>query len=201
MSVEEIKKLQNRRTNLATKIKEWKSKGKNARELAVRYEELTNKLRDIGKNVHISAECLTVEYWDKFYLNVQPINTGTIKECKIKSEKEYVAHKDIEKEIDDKIKDINYYSICLAWECKDIQESPNHIGVIKNCFNDLGLKEISDEYYQMGSCVEHMTKYRFIGDDNSFNIVKTFAQSALDSITNLDDNKNNASIFGKKINI
>lgn len=196
MNSKEINDLKRKRASLATKIREWKERGKNAKEFAIEYQNITEKLRQYGLNVFIGADYLKADYWDNPWGTLKP--TAEVKVCKIKSEKEYTT---TAKLVEDKIKAINYYSICLAWECKDIHESPNGIKLIKNCFNDLGLKEISDEYYQMGSCVEHMAKYRFIGDDDTFNIIKTFAQSVLDSITLIDDNKNNTTIFGKKINI
>lgn len=199
MDNKEINELKRKRTNLATKIREWKEQGKNAKELAIEYQTITEKLQQCGLNVFIGADYLKADYWDKPVGTLKP--TVDVKVCKIKTEKEYTQQRSTTELVDDKIKAINYYSICLAWECKDIQEFPNGIKLIKNCFNDLGLKEISDECYQMGSCVEHMAKYRFIGDDDSFNIIKTFAQSVLDSITLIDDNKNNTTIFGKKINI
>lgn len=196
MNNKEINDLKRKRASLATKIREWKERGKNAKDFAIEYQNITEKLQQYGLNVFIGADYLKVDYWDNPAGVLKP--TVDVKVCKIKTEKEYIAPTKL---VDDKIKAINYYSICLAWECKDIQESPNGIKLIKNCFNDLGLKEISDEYYQMGSCVEHMAKYRFIGDDDTFNIIKTFTQSVLDSITLIDDNKNNTTIFGKKINI
>lgn len=200
MNSKEINDLKRKRASLATKIREWKERGKNAKELAIEYQIITEKLQQYGLNVFIGADYLKEDYWDNFYLGVlKP--TVDVKVCKIKTEKEYTQQRPTTELVDDKIKAINYYSICLAWECKDIQESPNGIKLIKNCFNDLGLKEISDEYYQMGSCVEYMSKYRFIGDDDTFNIIKTFTQSVLDSIALIDDNKNNTTIFGKKINI
>lgn len=199
MDNKEINELKRKRTNLATKIREWKEQGKNAKELAIEYQTITEKLQQCGLKVFIGTDYLKVDYWDNPWGTLKP--TVDVKVCKIKSEKEYTQQRPTTELVDDKIKAINYYSICLAWECKDIQEFPNGIKLIKNCFNDLGLKEISDECYQMGSCVEHMAKYRFIGDDDSFNIIKTFTQSVLDSITLIDDNKNNTTIFGKKINI
>lgn len=201
MDNKEINSLKNKRVNIATKIKDWYSKGKNAKEYAIKYNELTRILNENGCNLTITKPYFNVEWWDDNYTKGVLQATVDVKACKIKTEKEYTQQPTTTELIDDKIKAINYYSICLAWECKDIQELPNGIKLIKNCFNDLGLKEISDEYYQMGSCVEHMSKYRFIGDDDSFNIIKTFAQSVLDSITLIDDNKNNTTIFGKKINI
>lgn len=196
MNNKEINDLKRKRASLATKIREWKDRGKNAKEFAIEYQNITEKLQQYGLNVFIGADYLKVDYWDNPVDVLKP--TVDVKVCKIKTEKEYTAPTKL---VDDKIKAINYYSLCLAWECKDIHESPNGIKLIKNCFNDLGLKEISDECYQMGSCVEYMSKYRFIGDDDTFNIIKTFTQSVLDSIALIDDNKNNTTIFGKKINI
>lgn len=200
MSKEEIKKLKDKRTNLATKIKDWLNKGKNAKELAVQYEALTKQLQDLGRNVYISADYLKASYWEA-QCNEKSIEfkddiINTIKPCKLKTNEEHVMEL-----VDNKIRDINYYSLCLAWECKDIHEQPNNIHLIKKCFDDLGLKEISNESYQMGNCIEHISKFRFIGDDNSFKIIKKISQSVLDHTEPLKLSDNKASIFGKKINV
>ena len=59
------------------------------------------------------------------------------------------------------------------------------------------MKEITNECYQNGTSVEYMVKYRFVGSEESFNIIKTFSQNVLDGTLKRD--KNNATIFGKKI--
>jgi hypothetical protein len=206
MSDTEINSLMTKRANLATKIREWYNKGKNARDLAFQYENITNKLQELGKNVYIGTDYYKVEYWDaksndivKSSKDLQPFSGEiTIKDTSVIKPSHFVPEKNyIEKLVDDKIKDINYYVFCLVWECEDIHQTFDNIETIKTCFSDLGMKEITNECYQNGTSVEYMVKYRFVGSEESFNIIKTFSQNVLDGTLKRD--KNNATIFGKKI--
>lgn len=206
MSDTEINSLMTKRANLATKIREWYNKGKNARDLAFQYENITNKLQELGKNVYIGTDYYKVEYWDaksndivKSSNDLQPFSGEiTIKDTSVIKPSHFVPEKNyIEKLVDDKIKDINYYVFCLVWECEDIHQTFDNIETIKTSFSDLGMKEITNECYQNGTSVEYMVKYRFVGSEESFNIIKTFSQNVLDGTLKRD--KNNATIFGKKI--
>lgn len=199
MTDKEINSLKNKRVNIATKIKDWYSKGKNAKEYAIKYNELTRILNENGCNLTITKPYFNADWWDDNYTEsiLQP--TVDVKACKIKTEKECIQEctqrtNTIEL-VDNKIKDINYYTICLAWSNKDTQCASCTINLIKNCFNDLGLKEITNDCYQFGEGAENLIKYRYIGNDESFQIIKTFAQSILDN-----NNENSAAIYGKKIN-
>ena len=197
MNSKEINDLKRKRASLATKIREWKERGKNAKEFAIEYQNITEKLQQYGLNVFIGADYLKADYWDNPWGALKP--TENVKACKIKTEKECirecVQNVNTVELIDNKIKDINYYTICLAWSNKDSQCASCTINLIKNCFNDLGLKEITNDCYQFGEGAENLIKYRYIGNDESFQIIKTFAQSILDN-----NNENSAAIYGKKIN-
>lgn len=195
MTDKEINSLKNKRVNIATKIKDWYSKGKNAKEYAIKYNELTRILNENGCNLNITKPFFNVEWWDNNYTENVLQSTVDVNVCKIKTEKEYIQHTNITELVDNKIKDINYYTICLAWSNKDTQCASCTINLIKNCFNDLGLKEITNDCYQFGEGAENLIKYRYIGNDESFQIIKTFAQSVLDN-----NNENSAAIYGKKIN-
>ena len=197
MTDKEINDLKRKRTSLATKIREWKERGKNAKELAIEYQNITEKLQQYGLNVFIGADYLKVDYWDNPWGTLKL--TENVKACKIKTEKECILecaqNTNTIELVDNKIKAINYYTICLAWSNKDTQCTSCTINLIKNCFNDLGLKEITNDCYQFGEGAENLIKYRYIGNDESFQIIKTFAQSILDN-----NNENSAAIYGKKIN-
>ena len=203
----EIEVLKRKRANLRNKVTEYYNKGKDAREIVSKYLEITDQLIQKGFQPKPTfLPYLNIEWWDKWSksngstqniwepngsLTCKDSNKTTIcKEIKIKSPEGHINNL-----VDAQIKKINYYYICLAWSNKESQCASCTINLIRNCFKDLGLTEITNDCYQFGEGAENLIKYRHIGDDDSFQIIKTFAQSILDN-----SNENSAAVYGKKIN-
>lgn len=82
--------------------------------------------------------------------------------------------------------DNNYYILNLAWtgneSITNIDEYLNHIGLQYLDVEDFG--------------EEHIAKYKYIGDDLGFNIIKKSTQYILDSFVS----NQNVNVYGKKLN-
>ena len=64
-----------------------------------------------------------------------------------------------------------------------------------NCWN---LKNIDNEQFDKGNVTEYVSKYEWIGDDESFKILKYSSQFILDTVSKSDYEKFNIAIYGKK---
>jgi hypothetical protein len=178
---EDIDLLIKKRNMLRNQIIGLKNKGKNALEQAKRYEELTNKLKKMGRNVSINSESLTVSYWKKLGGNKKSSTS------KSKTTKQGV------------------YVLTLAWDepvCSneaDRKELKSRLDDIKEYLDFLGLTKISTDKNSLFDKDEYTIKYEFNGDDNSFNIVKLSSNYIIDMFSKHENMNNiNISIYGKK---
>ena len=65
-------------------------------------------------------------------------------------------------------------------------------------FYDLDLKNIDTEQFDKGNVTEYVSKYEWVGDDESFKILKYSSQFILDTVSKSDYEKFNIAIYGKK---
>lgn len=187
MNRDEIEALVKKRNNLNLKVKEWVKKNKNAYQLVVEFESLTNVLKAAGRNVAIQSECLKIENWEKggkYYhlreeLQVQP----TI----------------IQKEQNTKPSN-NSYVLNLSWTELFQSSEPKPIKMIQDFLSKLGLKETEKDINNNGLVVEHTIKYEYNGSDDAFNVLKAGSQFILDTFSKSDYEKFNIAIYGKKQN-
>lgn len=82
--------------------------------------------------------------------------------------------------------DNNYYILNLAWTGEE-----SIIGVDKY-LNHIGLQYLEVEDFGE----EHIAKYKYIGEDNGFNVIKKSTQYILDSFVS----NQNINVYGKKLN-
>ena len=90
------------------------------------------------------------------------------------------------------------YIISLAWTEDNTHNLKNTIDVIKEYFDDLDLKNIDTEQFDKGNVTEYVSKYEWVGDDESFKILKYSSQFILDTVSKSDYEKFNIAIYGKK---
>ena len=80
----------------------------------------------------------------------------------------------------------NYYILNLAWTGEE-----SIIGIDKY-LNHIGLQYLEVEDFGE----EHIAKYKYIGEDNGFNVIKKSTQYILDSFVS----NQNINVYGKKLN-
>ena len=184
MTIEEIKK---KRFNLKLKILQWHKSGKNAKDLVIEYHNLTQVLLDKGVNATIQADYLQLEYWD-----TNPANPAKpVKKAAEKIQESVSQSKSISCPIDD----TGYYVLNIAWsnDLNCAQNIPPPIQCIIKGLEELGIQQIGTEIYPTDNGCDMLLKFRYVGDDDSFKLIKTFTRGLLDAFNT------KGSIFGKKL--
>lgn len=160
--------------------------------------DLTKKLRSVGKRVSDDADWLKYEYWG--------ITEDVVNDVKKHPEK-YISSSNIKKPVTKQITQPkisiappkkNKYIISLAWTEDNTHNLKNTIDVIKEYFDDLDLKNVGTEQFDKGNVTEYVSKYEWVGDDESFKILKYSSQFILDTVSKSDYEKFNIAIYGKK---
>ena len=62
----------------------------------------------------------------------------------------------------------------------------------------MDLKNVGTEQFDKGNVTEYVSKYEWVGDDESFKILKYSSQFILDTVSKSDYEKFNIAIYGKK---
>lgn len=180
MNKEEIKNFKAKRVNLSLKIREWVKKNKNAYNLVVEYNNLTDLLKKMGCDVSIQTEWLKLENWKNsgkyYYLrnDTQPVKTSK--------------------------RDTHSYTLNLSWTELFQSSEPKPIKIIQEFLSKLGLNEIDKDITNNGLMVEHTIKYEYKGSDDAFDVLKNGSQFILDTFSESDYEKFNIAIYGKKKN-
>lgn len=160
--------------------------------------DLTKKLRSVGKRVSDDAAWLKYEYWG--------ITEDVVNDVKKHPEK-YISSSNIKKPVTKQITQPKIstvppkkskYIISLAWTEDNTHNLKNTIDVIKEYFDDLDLKNVDTEQFDKGNVTEYVSKYEWVGDDESFKILKYSSQFILDTVSKNDYEKFNIAIYGKK---
>ena len=160
--------------------------------------DLTKKLRSVGKRVSDDADWLKYEYWG--------ITEDVVNDVKKHPEK-YISSSNVKKPVNKQIiqpeisiapPKKNKYIISLAWTEDNTHNLKNTIDVIKEYFDDLDLKNVGTEQFDKGNVTEYVSKYEWVGDDESFKILKYSSQFILDTVSKSDYEKFNIAIYGKK---
>ena len=160
--------------------------------------DLTKKLRSVGKRVSDDADWLKYEYWG--------ITEDVVNDVKKHPEK-YISSSNVKKPVNKQIiqpkisvapPKKSKYIISLAWTEDNTHNLKNTIDVIKEYFDDLDLKNVGTEQFDKGNVTEHVSKYEWVGDDESFKILKYSSQFILDTVSKNDYEKFNIAIYGKK---
>jgi hypothetical protein len=186
MNNKEIDNLKKQRNNLQLRIKEWKDKGKNAKNLVIEYHKLLSKLRECGIKADAKVDYLQLDYWDNIENTNKiptPINTTQAKQQ------------------EPKLIDNKSFSLCLAWTSLDGFPVPTQINKVKGYFDELCLN-VEDESTKIVSpgCTEHVLRYGFEGSEESFRLLKICTQFVLDSFAESDFDKFNIAVYGKRKN-
>lgn len=185
MTKDEIKNIKKARYKLREKITKYIDKNIKTNEvkaMVLEYHDLTKQLADAGCNVSIKLDYLKLDYWDNISNITPPPQT-----------------QHITSNITNDIIEPQKYTISLAWTETPDRSISDTINKIKEYFDDMNIKEISQDTYKNGNSIENIIKYEFDGDDDSFKILKYSAQFLLDTISNTDYEKFNIAIYGKKI--
>ena len=195
MDTEEIKKKRNNlrmtiRGNMQNLEKNPKLLDKIKQKVAT-YNDLTDQLIKLGYNVSIQTDYLTKSYWDSY-------STKNVKKQTNSTNWEKVAT-ELKRKLKEKSTNNNYI-ITLAWT-ETNKESPSKSAIesIQKYFESMQMKQLDTDFSDMGYRKEYMIKYEYVGEDNSFNIIKNSAQFMLDELSATDYDKFNIAIFGKKI--
>lgn len=167
--------------------------------------DITEKLKSAGRKVNIEADYYTYEYWG---ITEDVVNDVKKHPEKYTSDNKRIINKPIPqpkttisssivKNIQQPSKKSKYV-ISLAWTEDNIHDIKSTIDIIKEYFNDLNLKYIDTECFDKGNTIEYISKYEWVGDDESFKILKYSAQFILDTISKNDYEKFNIAVYGKK---
>ena len=182
-----IDKLQRTRLNLRTKIKDWYNKGKDTKDLVLKYHEILRELKDYGINIEAKADYLQIDNLDnsspkstpKSSLKTSPKSTP---KSSLKSTQNFS------------------YILCLAWSEEPKSTKPDQIIKVQKYFDELGLQVLDEEIGKINNRTEHVLKYEFKGSEESFRLLKLCTQFVLDSFAKSEFEKFNVAIFGKKKN-
>lgn len=172
-----IDKLQQDRLNLRARIKEWYDKGKDIKELVLKYHEIVRELRELGVNVEVRADYLRLD-------NSPSKSTST------------PAPKSTQSTATQNFS----YILCLAWSEESKSTKPDQIVKVQKYFDELGLQVLDEEIGKINNRTEHVLKYEFKGSEESFRLLKLCTQFVLDSFAKSEFEKFNVAIFGKKKN-
>lgn len=167
--------------------------------------DLTKQLRSVGRRVSDDAEWLKYEYWN---ITEDVVNDVKKHPEKYTSDNKRIINKpipqpkttitsSITKNIQQPPKKSKYI-INLAWTEDNTHNLKNTIDIIKEYFDDLELKDIGTEQFNKGNVVEYVSKYEWVGDEESFKILKYSAQFILDTVSKNDYEKFNIAVYGKK---
>lgn len=182
-----VKKLRSRRFYLRDKIRSLKNKNQNARDYVVEYLDILEQLKSFGIKAENHTDYLQLEYWDKQQVpNSQPPVQKVIKEQP--SNQKLIKNSPEEK-----------YTLCLAWTEASGAELPVQISYVKEYFDDLCLKCISDDINEIRKgYVDHILKYEYKGTEDAFRMLKLCVQFVLDTFAKSDFDKFNIAIYGRK---
>lgn len=173
---ESIKKLQDKRFYLRDKIRSYVKDQKNAYEIVLEYHNILSQLRDHGVHVENRADYLQLEYWVKSVTNEERVN------------------------IQNDSKN-NYFSLCLAWTSINGCQVPTQVKIVKEYFDELGLKLDDEDIRQTNAGYsEYVLKYEFEGPEESFRLLKICTQFILDTFAETDFDKFNIAVYGKRKN-
>lgn len=167
--------------------------------------DLTKQLRSVGRRVSDDAEWLKYEYWN---ITEDIINDVKKHPEKYTSDNKRIINKPIPQPKATIASSItkntqqppkkSKYIISLAWTEDNTHNLKNTIDIIKEYFDDLELKDIGTEQFNKGNVVEYVSKYEWVGDEESFKILKYSAQFILDTVSKNDYEKFNIAVYGKK---
>lgn len=191
----EIDVLKRKRGFLSLKIRKYVLKNKNAYQFVVEYNEMTNKLINMGRKVAIQTEHLKLENWtpEGYKLAEKPMTP--IKSTKKISE---VCKASEQKKTELKFKQDSYI-LCLAWTEVDGAPEPVQLQKVKDYFCELCLPILDTEIRKVtNNLTEHVLKYEFKGTEDAFRLLKVCTQFVLDSFAQTDFDRFNIAVFGKK---
>lgn len=180
MEKTDIDSLKKRRESLKIKIRSWIKKNKDVKPLVIEYNEIVNKLKELGIKAEVKADYLQLSYWDSFEakdLNLQPTEKNNIIKIQPKQDS---------------------FILCLAWSTDLQNNTPVQVSKVLTYFNELGLTNIDEEVGEIENRIEHIIKYEFKGTEEAFRMLKTCTQFVLDSFAQTDFDKFNIAIYGKK---
>lgn len=187
--MDRINDLKKERDKLRIKIREWMYRQKDAYKFVVRFNELTEELKRLGRNVSTQAECLMLSSWEK---------GGKYYHLREFEEKKSLIEKDIIKE--ESLKklntNINNYKIQLYWTNISNEDVPKIIKELDDYFQNLGLKYLDEDIFFDKNKIEHTMNYSFKGIEEEFNILKKSSQYIIDTFSN---NKFTVAVGGRKL--
>lgn len=162
----DIQKIKRKRMNLRTKIREYIKDGKDASELYVKYDAILEELKQLG--VKVSTKNTT-----NYLIKKEPVieSRGII---------------DIKKE---SVIESQLYHLIIAWT----NELNFDINLIKNYINDMGLQFFEEEIEDRFGDKEYIIKYKYIGYEESFNLLKKSINFIIDMFPDC-----NIAVYGKK---
>lgn len=191
----EIDILKRKRRSLSLKIKDYVLKNKNAYDLVVKYNEMTNELINFGRKVTIQKDYLKLENWtpDGYRLTIQPRSKSSKPAIKKGMESKNNRKKPINVNPGQ-----NSFILYLAWTEMGGSSEPIQLQKVRDYFEEICLPMISTETHEINNTIEHILKYEFNGTEDAFRLLKLCTQFVLDAFAQTDFDRFNIAIFGKK---
>ena len=189
--MDQINDLKKERDKLRIKIREWMYRQKDAYKFVIRFNELTEELKKLGRNVSSQAECLTLSNWEKGgkYYHLRELGE---KKSPTTIEKDIIKEESLKK----LNTNINNYKIQLYWTNISNEDAPKIIKELDDYFQNLGLKYLDEDIFFDKNKIEHTVNYAFKGIEEEFNMLKKSSQYIIDTFSN---NKFTVAVGGRKL--
>lgn len=195
--MDQINDLKKERNGLLSKIRDWTSRGKNAYEFVVRFNEITEELKRLGRNVSIQTDCLMLCNWEKGgkYYSLRNQQNKSVSSTK-QVANQIINHDLLAIEASERFKNQNNYKLQLHYTTPQDKSSPKIISEVNNYFSHMGLNYLNEDIFFNESNIEHTINYEYKGIDEEFNILKKSSQYIIDTFSN---DKFNVAVSGKKL--
>lgn len=195
--MDQINDLKKERDKLRIKIREWMYRQKDAYKLVVRFNEITEELKRLGRNVSTQAECLMLSNWEKGgkYYSLRNQQNKSVSSTK-QVANQIVNHDLLAIEASERFKNQNNYKLQLHYTTPQDKSSPKIISEVNNYFSHMGLNYLNEDIFFNESNIEHTINYEYKGIDEEFNILKKSSQYIIDTFSN---DKFNVAVSGKKL--
>lgn len=182
----DIKELRHKLTKLRDRVRFGNLRGVDTYKYVLEYHEIMDDIKKHGGRTQT-----TCDYLDpKSYVQIDGkwVYNGN-KKTKVVPQK--TTNNIIDKQPAPQHKT---YTLSILWISSN-ETKPDIIDRIGDYFNSVGVKYIKENTTQNGNQCEHILKYSFNGDDQSFKLLKRCTQFLLDELSTTKEF--NIEIFGK----
>jgi hypothetical protein len=182
----DIKELRHKLTKLRDRVRFGNLRGADTYKYVLEYHEIMDDIKKLGGRTQTACDYLD----PKSYVQIDGkwVYKGN-KKTKVVPQK--TTNNIIDKQL---VPQHKTYTLSILWISSD-ETKPDIIDRIGDYFNSVGVKYIKENTTQNGNQYEHILKYSFNGDDQSFKLLKRCTQFLLDELSTTKEF--NIEIFGK----